>query len=321
MIGERSRGGLPLPVAIGLAAFCFVAVLGGLSLVAGWRQVADQLHPNLSFWFAFAFAAEIASFAGYTFAYRSVAGVEGGPRLSLSDSVRLVAIGFGAFLAKGGGALDKHALRPSGTEEAEGEVRVLTLDALEHAPLAPSACAASLALLLNGDRTPGLDFTIPWATLVPVGAVLALYGVKHRQHFEGRNGWRGRLGQILYAIELLFRMARDRRKHWSAFAGASVYWAGDVLCLWACLKPFGAAPQFAAVVVAHAAGYVLTRRTLPLAGAGIVELLMPITLTASGAPLPGAILGVLAYRIYNLWLPLIPALVAQRAEPAAQKAT
>jgi uncharacterized membrane protein YbhN (UPF0104 family) len=63
-------------------------------------------------------------------------------------------------------------------------------------------------------------------------------------------------------------------------------------------------------VLAHAVGYVLTRRTLPFAGAGIVEVLMPLTLVAAGAPFPGAVLGVIVYRIFNLWLPLVPALAA-----------
>src|SRR4029079_8815605 len=98
------------------------------------------------------------------------------------------------------------------------------------------------------------------------------------------------------------------RSHWPAFVGATVYWAGDVLCLWASLKPFDAAPEFAPIVLAHAVGSVSTRRTLPLAGAGIVEVLMPLTLVAAGAPFAGAILGVFAYRVFNLWLPLVPAL-------------
>ena len=195
-------------------------------------------------------------------------------------------------------------------------MRVLALDALEHAALAPAACGAAIALLVNGDRKPGLDFTIPWAALVPVGAVLAWVGVRHKDRFEGRKGWRGALGQTLRAIELLFRMVREFPRYWAAFLGASVYWAGDVICLWACLEPFDAAPAFAGIVIAHAAGYVLTRRTLPLAGAGVVELLMPLTLAAAGTSLRGAILGVLAYRVFNLWLPLVPAYIALRRHPA-----
>jgi uncharacterized membrane protein YbhN (UPF0104 family) len=305
---------LPLLASVAAAAVLFLSALAVMSAIAGWSSVTGQLHPILSFWFAAAFAAELLAFVGYVFAYRSVATFEGGPQLDLRQATSLVAVGFGAFLAKGGAALDSRALRSPGEDdeeaEREGEVRVLALDALEHAPLAPAACAAAIALLVQGRHKPGLDFTIPWATLVPLGAVLAAVGVRRRERFVGRGGWRGRLGDVLEAIGVLFRLAAAWRTQWAGFAGSAVYWAGDVLCLWASLQPFAAAPPFAAVVLAHAVGYVLTRRTLPLAGAGIVEVLMPLTLLSAGAPFAGAILGVLTYRVFNLWLPLVPAVLA-----------
>jgi hypothetical protein len=271
--------------------------------------VADQVNGTLSFWFGVAFAAELVAFAAYVFAYRAVAHIEDGPRIGWMEAASVVAVGFGAFLVKGGGALDSKVLRGNGSKR-EGEARVLALDALEHAPLAPAACAAAIDLLVEGQRKPGLDFSIPWATLVPIGAVAAFIGVRHRDRFQGEEGWRGQLGQVLEGIRLLFSLAAAWREHWLAFLGASVYWAGDVTCLWASLKPFGATPTLPAIVLAHAVGYVLTRRTLPFAGAGIVEVLMPLTLVAAGAPFAGAVLGVIVYRIFNLWLPLIPAFAA-----------
>jgi hypothetical protein len=299
-----------LAVTTALAALVFLGSLAVMAAIAGWSKVTGQLDPHLSFWFAVAFCAQALAFGAYVLAYRSVAAVEGGRRLGLLAAIELVAVGFGAFLAKGGAALDNKALRPHGSTAREGEVRVLALDALEHAPLAPAACAAAITLLVQGRRKPGLDFTIPWATLVPLGALLAIYGVRHRKRFVGADGWRGKLGDILDGIAVLFQLVREWRSHWLAFVGATVYWAGDVVCLWASLKPFGAAPGFAPIVLAHAVGYVLTRRTLPLAGAGTVEVLMPLTLVASGAPFAGAILGVFVYRLFNLWLPLLPAVVA-----------
>jgi uncharacterized membrane protein YbhN (UPF0104 family) len=296
-------------VTLALAAGLFLCALAVMAVIAGWQPVVDQLRPRWSFWFGLAFAAELVAFAGYVFVYRSVAHIEGGPRIGWKEAVTVVAVGFGAFLAKGGGALDSKVLRGRGTK-TEGEVRVLALDALEHAPLAPAACAAAIALLVQGEHKPGLDFSIPWATLVPIGAVAAFVGVRHRGRFVGADGWRGHLGQALEGIRLLFRLAAEWRVHWPAFVGASVYWLGDVTCLWASLKPFGATPTLPAIILAHAVGYVLTRRTLPFAGAGIVEVLMPLTLVAAGAPFAGAVLGVIVYRIFNLWLPLLPALAA-----------
>jgi hypothetical protein len=306
----RAISSLSLAASVGVAALVFVASLAALSAVAGWDSVFDAFRAQWSFFFAVAFGAELAAFGSYIFAYRAVASIERGPVFSLGDAAALVAVGFGAFLARGGAALDSAVFRKPGDSKASGEVRVLALDALEHAPLAPAACAASIDLLIEGQRKPGLDFTIPWATLVPIGAVAAFYGVRHLDRFVGRSGWRGTLGQILEGIRILFRLAADWRDSWLAFAGASVYWAGDVACLWASLRPFGATPTLPAIVLAHAVGYVLTRRTLPLAGAGIVEVLMPLTLVAAGAPFSGAILGVFTYRFFNLWLPMIPAVIA-----------
>jgi uncharacterized membrane protein YbhN (UPF0104 family) len=296
---------LPPLVTTAIAAAAFVIATAILSTIAGWSKIEGGIHPPSSFWFAVAFAAELSAFCAYVLAYRSVAAVAGGKRLRLSEAIQLVAVGFGAFLAKGGAALDSNALRCG--DKRDGEIRVLALDALEHAPLAPAACAAAIFLLARGKSTPGLDFTIPWATLVPLGGILAAIGVRHRSRFVGRAGWRGKLGDALEAIHLLFRLAGNPRRHWSAFLGATVYWAGDVFCLWASLKPFGAAPSLAPIVIAHAVGYSLTRRTLPFAGAGIVEVVMPLTLVACGTPFAGAILGVLTYRVFNLWLPLLPA--------------
>jgi uncharacterized membrane protein YbhN (UPF0104 family) len=299
-----------LAITAGGAALLFFAALAVMSAIAGWGAVTSRLQPRLSFWFAVAFAAEGVAFAAYVLAYRSVAAIENGRKLGLREATALVAFGFGAFLAKGGAALDSEVLATPKGGKQEGEIRVMALDALEHAPLAPAACAAAIVLLAQGKRTPGLDFTIPWATLVPLGAVLAIVGVRRRDRFVGRDGWRGKLGDVLESIHILFELVLQGRRHWPAFAGATIYWAGDVFCLWACLQPFHAAPTVAAIVLAHAVGYSLTRRTLPFAGAGIVEVLMPLTLVASGAPFAGAILGVIAYRVFNLWLPLLPAAAA-----------
>ena len=306
---ERRRQ-RPLLVTTALAALLFLGALAVMSAIAGWSAVFDRFHTGVSPWYGLALAAEVLAFGAYVLAYRSVAAVEGGRRLGVREATELVAVGFGPFLAKGGAALDSKALRSGESSERDGEVRVLALDALEHAPLAPAACAAAITLLVQEDHKPGLDFTIPWATLVPLGGVLAYVGVRKRARFVGKQGWRGKLGDVLDGIRILFRLAREWRLHWLGFVGAALYWAGDVLCLWASLEPFDAAPSFAAIVLAHAVGYVLTRRTLPFAGAGTVEVLMPLTLVAAGAPFPGAVLGVFAYRIFNLWLPLLPAAFA-----------
>jgi len=56
----------------------------------------------------------------------------------------------------------------------------------------------------------------------------------------------------------------------------------------------------------------LTRRTLPLGGAGTVEVLVSFALAWTGVPLANAVLAVCAYRFFNLWLPLLPAAIGLR---------
>jgi uncharacterized membrane protein YbhN (UPF0104 family) len=292
------------------AAVVFAASIGILGTIAGWHDIGDQLRDAHPGWLAAAFGFAAIGFGGYVFAYRGIAEVENGPRLGLREAVPLVAVGFGAFLAKGGEALDARALRPETSGERAGQVRVLALDALEHAPLAPAAWIAALYLLAEDRRKPGLDFTIPWGTLVPIGAIGAFFAVRHRAALVGKAGWRGRVGDALEGIHLLFRLLAGFRTTWPAFAGSAIYWAGDVGSLWASARVFYDRPSVAGVVIAHAVGYVLTRRTLPLAGAGIVEVLMPLTLAAAAVPFSAAVAGVVVYRLFNLWLPLVPALGA-----------
>src|SRR5207244_12062725 len=86
-------------------------------------------------------------------------------------------------------------------------------------------------------------------------------------------------------------------------------WIGATFGLWATLHVFSAhTPPVAQLLVGYATGYALTRRTLPLGGAGVVEALLPFALGWVAIARAPAILAVAAYRVINLWLPLVPAL-------------
>src|SRR3954452_1676463 len=121
----------------------------------------------------------------------------------------------------------------------------------------------------------------------------------------------------IYIVGLI--VAAPRRHGFKALAGMAFYWAGEVFVLWVCLAAFTRhLPSIPAVVVGYATGYALTRGPLPLAGAGAVEALLPFALEWVGFPLPAAVLAVFAYRIFNLWLPIVPAVagvIALRRRP------
>jgi len=82
----------------------------------------------------------------------------------------------------------------------------------------------------------------------------------------------------------------------------------------------------AALFVGFATGMVFTRRTGPLAGAGVLALVLPVTIWVSGAPFAAAVVGIFAYRMLALLMPMpvsiaaLPTLRAMGERPASQAA-
>jgi uncharacterized membrane protein YbhN (UPF0104 family) len=294
-----------------------LATLFAVTWVAGFDQVAARLRAVHPIWFLVALGAETVAYIGYVLSYREVARVERGPDMNARTALAAVSAGFGAFVARGGFAVDLHAFKQAGISDREARVRVLGLGALEYALLAPAACAAAIALLASGVAKPNPGLTLPWAVAVPLGFVVALWAVEHRHRFKGRDGWRGHVAQALDSIHVL-KCLFVRRRHIAGPIGTAVYWFGDIVCLWACLQAFThGSPDIELLLIGYATGYALTRRTLPLAGAGAVEALLPFALSWTGMSLAASVLAVFAYRVFNLWLPLVPAALGMRSLRAA----
>jgi uncharacterized membrane protein YbhN (UPF0104 family) len=298
-------------IALG-AGLATVAVIG-VAWAAGFGAVAERLRGVHGWWLLPAVGAEILAYIGYVLAYREVARVEGGPQLPHRRVLALVATGFGVFVGRGGFAVDLHAFREECADERDARVRVLGLGALEYALLAPATSIVAILLLLDDVSTPASGLTMPWAIAVPVGGALALSAVRLRDRFRGRRGWREAVSQWLDSIHFL-RQLFLKLEHAAGPLGAAVYWFGDIACLAFCLRAYEAHfPSIAPLLVGYATGYALTRRTLPLAGAGAVEALLPFALLWTGTPLAAAVCGVVAYRIVNFWLPIVPAVFGLRA--------
>ena len=299
------------------ASLLALATLFALSEVAGFDPVWDRLQRVHPIWFLAALGAEIVAYLGYVLSYREVARVDKGPTMDHGRAAAAVAAGFGPFVTQGGFAVDLHAFRMTGISEREARVRVLGLGALEYALLAPAACIASIQILASGAHTPSLGLTLPWAVSVPVGFVVALWAVGHRQRFQDKGWLRDGIAQMLESIHVL--RCLFARRHIAGPLGAAVYWFGEIVCLWACLQAFShGAPSISLLLIGYATGYALTRRTLPLGGAGAVEALLPFALSWTGVPLAAAILAVFTYRVFNFWLPVLPAVVGLRSLRAAE---
>jgi len=299
-----------------MASLLALATLFALSEVAGFERVWNRLQHVNPIWFAVAFGAEVVAYLGYVLGYRELARVDEGPKMDHGRAAAAVAAGFGPFVTGGGFAVDLHAFKLAGVTDREARVRVLGLGALEYATLAPAACIASIQLLAAGAHTPTMGLTLPWAVAVPVGFVAALWAMGHRHRFRGKGNLKDALAQALesiYVLKCLFA-----RRHLAGPLGAAVYRFGEIVCLWACLHAFAhGAPNVELLLLGYATGYALTRRTLPLGGAGAVEALLPFALSWTGVPLAAAVLAVFTYRVFNFWLPVVPAVVGLRTLRAA----
>jgi uncharacterized membrane protein YbhN (UPF0104 family) len=291
---------------VAAAAVLSVGALAGVAWSVGFTEVWQKLVFPHWYWLPVAVAGEVFAYLGYTLAYREVTRAERGPELDVPSVAALVTTGFGAFVMAGGFALDRAALQRAGMSERQARERVLGLGTLEYAVLAPATVVAAAYLIVENKSSIDPSVTWSWVIGVPVGAVFALTALRYKDAFH-RTGWRMHVFGSLAAIELLFRFLRQPPAV-VAVGGISAYWIGDIFCLWAALHAFYAhTPPVAPLLVAYATGYSLTRRALPLGGAGIVEALLPFALGWVGIALAPALLAVGAYRAINLWLPMIPA--------------
>jgi hypothetical protein len=183
---------------------------------------------------------------------------------------------------------------------------------LEYAVLAPLVLLAATYMMAKGMKTQA-GLLLSWVIGVPVGTVITVTVlVKWRRRGCPDSWWRP-LRRYLDVIDGLLDLLCSVRQAPEALAGTLIYWAAEIIALGGCVDLFAHRRGAVAVmIVGYATGYALTRRRLPLSGAGIVEARMPFALNWVGFPLASAILAVIAYRIFNMWLAMIPAVISLR---------
>jgi uncharacterized membrane protein YbhN (UPF0104 family) len=296
---------------LAVATLLELAAGAGLAYLAGFDAVKSTLGRFDGVWLLALVGALLISFVGYYYAYIGIFRADGGPTLDRKRMLATVAAGFGGFLAHGGGKLDQYAIQAAGADEAEAKVRASALAGMEHGVLAIGGAVTAIVVLASGRSQPPPDFTLPWA-IIPIPGFLAAFWLaeRYRDRFHGRDGWRGFLGTFLDSIHIIREIFAHPRRWGSAVLGMALFWAADASAAWAGLAAFGFQMNWAALFVGFATGMVFTRRTGPLAGAGVLALVLPLTIRYSGAPFAAAIVGVFAYRILALWLPM-PASLAE----------
>jgi uncharacterized membrane protein YbhN (UPF0104 family) len=309
-LGESTH---PL-LALGIALVFEAGAMGGLVWWAGWRNVWHALAVENTPWFALCGAGQVVAYVGYTLALRRVAAVDEGVELDFFTSFAIVSIGFAPVFSAntaGGFSIDRATLREAGFSRTKAFVRVLALSALEYAVLAPVVAVCGLLLFFHVGGEVSGDIALPWLAVIP-GAVAAAWLTSpkraERQRVKNRAGrLRRGFSHAVAALVVLRRLIMDWRHYPTGLLGAALYWAGDIVTLWAALRVFDVRLSVPAVVLAYGTGWALTRRSLPLGGPGLVEILLAYVLTWFHVGFAAAAAGVVAYRLFNFWLALAPA--------------
>ena len=299
------RRGIELALLAVLAVLLELAAGTALAYLAHFDRVEAVLSGFQGAWLAAAAGALGVSLIGYFYAYRGIFEVDGGPELAPDQLRAVVAAGFGGFLAHGGGGLEQYALKSAGDSREKARARAAGLAGMEHGILAIGGCACAIAVLVAGLSKPTPDFTLPWAVIPVPGFLIAFWiAERYRRRFAERGGWRVLLWTFLESIHLIRELFAHPRRWWAALAGMALFWAADAFAGWAALAASGFRMNAAALFIGFATGMVFTRRIGPLAGAGVLALALPVTLWYSGAPFAAAVVGMFAYRLLALLLPM-----------------
>lgn len=297
-------------VATGIAAIA-VLVLARTTGVDQMGRVFNDFDPT---WIGLIAGAELLAYPAYMLAYRSIAQVHGHAPLALPVVARVVIAGFGPFTVGGGFGIDRQTLHALHEDEHSATVRVLALGTLEWAVLAPTTAVVAIVLLVqHANMMPSLLW--PWAIAVPLGFGFGLWAsTPARVRWLGRFTQRAAkvLSRTLEGVGVLRTLVAQPRTYAPAWLGTALYWAADIAAFYGGLRTFGLDPGFGKVIIAYSTGYAATRRSLPLGGAGITEVLMTYALYWVRQPLAPALAAVVAYRVFNFLLASTPGLIAHR---------
>lgn len=320
-----------LSVVLGLVLV--VAAVAGIGQITSFHEMVDALRNADNAWFPVCLGGELLAYAGFIAAYRDIARVDGGPEFPLWTATRVVAIGFGAYAlgtSAGSLGLDYWALHRAGEQPHRAFRRVLALNTVEWMILGIYACLAAVVVAVLSLNVP-IEMTVAWLTLVPACILAAtwvsspgrsdrLTSLAREQVSVSRSprtwlpwlwyGGRSVVSDAIGGVVIVRHMLGRTRTHLGGVFGFAVFWAGDILTLYAALRAFDVHPAVPALVVAYSTAYVVTMLPLPAGGSGGIEAGLAFSLHATGIPLAQALVATLVYRFFTLWLPILPAALA-----------
>lgn len=308
-------------LAMAMGLYVLLPALPGLGRT--WSRIAEG-DPR---WLVAAACFELISFASYVVAFRFACG-DGPTLLGWRQSYRITMAGVVAtrLLAAGGAGgitLTAWALARQGMARTEVASRVATLLVLLYGVFMAAIMVTAVGLtagVLPGPNLFGLTM-IPAIFAAVVVLIALAAGRWSRDPAAVAADLTAASGSTTNSLRTAIKLAPATlsagvqgslalvRGRSPALLGAVGWWAFDIATLAAALKAFGGSPQAAVVVMAYFVGLLANLVPLP-GGVGAVEGGMIGALIAFGVDGGLAIAGVLTYRLFAFWLPILPGTVA-----------
>jgi uncharacterized protein (TIRG00374 family) len=176
----------------------------------------------------------------------------------------------------------------------------------------------ALGLLLSlATLPPSPYYQLAGAFMLAVfgGAAVALSVAVHRRERVARaigtaarrlpDDWRDRVVRFVDdAVGNVATLARDRRRFGAAVFWGAANWLLDAAALWVLLAAFGYAADPGQLLLVYGLVGILALIPITPGGLGVVEGVMVPLLVALGATHQLALLGVLAWRLLQFWMPM-----------------
>jgi uncharacterized membrane protein YbhN (UPF0104 family) len=299
-----------------------------LPQIAGLQDTWHRIEDGSPWWMLLALAFTAGMFGGYVLMFRGVfVRAPGGERIGWRESYQITMAGLAAsriFAAGGAGGLvlTAWALRRAGMRRRVVADMTLTFLILTYLPyvIAVIVCGYGLRLGLFPGPDP-FGLTVVPATLGVIALGIALSITLVPTDLQRRlRGWAKHGGRVARVAQtaanapasasagMRYALAHMRSRD-PALIGAILFWAFQILVLWAAFRAFGDAPTWAVLIQAFFVGMLGNLLPMP-GGVGGVEGGMIGALVAFDVDAGLAVVAVLVYRAFTFWLPLIPGVIA-----------
>jgi uncharacterized protein (TIRG00374 family) len=320
--------GRSLLIFIGFLAASLAALYYLLPQLAGLQDTWHRIEDGSPWWMLLGLLFTFGMFVGYVMQFRGVFGrAETRQRIDWRESYQITMAGLAAsriFAAGGAGGLVlmAWALRRAGMRRREVADKTLSFLILTYFPYVTAVIVCGLGLRLGifaGPDPFGLTVVpvILAVIALAIGLSIALVPTDLQRRvghvIESRSTF-ARIAQKLAHLPASASAGmRDAIAHVRtrdpALLGAVLFWASQILVLWAAFHAFGDPPPWAVLIQAFFVGMLGNLLPMP-GGVGGVEGGMIGALVAFDVDGGLAVVAVLVYRAFTFWLPLIPGVIA-----------